>query len=588
MPVKIVYDSNRRPTGIDPKDDLAFVLTKDNWNDFGIRTLFGAFLVSRTQKVRIGSVKLMVDEEHDTSSILEKAPEEEIGGHLFAISGQPYLSLGTDLEYYEKIREHLPDDWRVVLEILHDTVFLEHEDPYNDSLRLRRTYAFRKSLLRDSSATKAFGSARQLLFAEQLKPDRFNFTMRYKPPRVKQPIEVAYRFDPDPEFALPHNVDVLIGKNGLGKTLALYYLVDYLLQERQGHPERIEKLSFESLEPVPQFRHIIAVSFSPFETFPLRRGPELTTEAPATGPLGPTTSSPRYTYCGFRNPSGGGGQDYAWLRAWQSLVDILTHDEHLVAGLERPKFASLMRVLNEGLDFSSILVELKPETEVPDHLEEYVASSKDRRFFLVSKAERNDREGTISLIRDGSVPGTIRFAKKGQLIAFFSAGQAMFIFMVFGVIAEVVRESLILIDEPELYLHPNLEIAYLRMLRTLLEMFESFAIIATHSLFVARETPARNVRVFTEGDRQRVVVTQPSVETFGADITNIANLVFDNIMVEKPYEQWLRDLIGEERDYNKLKARFERYLNFESMTFLRNALEDKIEEDADGVADEEA
>ena len=157
-------------------------------------------------------------------------------------------------------------------------------------------------------------------------------------------------------------------------------------------------------------------------------------------------------------------------------------------------------------------------------------------------------------------------------VSYFSAGQAMFVYMVFSAIAGVQRDSLLIIDEPELFLHPNLEMAYLRMLRTLLRLFESYAIVATHSVFVVREVPARNVRIFSPSELSDVSIGLPSIETFGADIAEIANLVFDNIAATKPHEEWLNGLVKKGETYSDVKARLGSHLTDENLTFLRNHL----------------
>lgn len=195
----------------------------------------------------------------------------------------------------------------------------------------------------------------------------------------------------------------------------------------------------------------------------------------------------------------------------------------------------------------------------------------------MSAGEEADRTATINVVESGSIPGRIAFMA-GGLVRHFSAGQAMFLFMAFGVIAGVERNSLVLIDEPELYLHPNLETAYLRMLNALLQVFESYAIVATHSVFVAREVPARLVRIFAVGDGARPVVAPPPIETFGADVTAIADLVFGNLTAPKAFEGWLRGLIGHDPDFDRLRAEYGRTLNTESLTYLRNAVAEELEQ----------
>ncbi|MCV5791964.1 ATP-binding protein, partial [Escherichia coli] len=61
--------------------------------------------------------------------------------------------------------------------------------------------------------------------------------------------------------------------------------------------------------------------------------------------------------------------------------------------------------------------------------------------------------------------------------------------MVTNILGAIRRNSLILIDEPELFLHPTLEIAFIQMLKKILRNYASKALLATHSLVTVRELP---------------------------------------------------------------------------------------------------
>jgi len=110
--------------------------------------------------------------------------------------------------------------------------------------------------------------------------------------------------------------------------------------------------------------------------------------------------------------------------------------------------------------------------------------------------------------------------------------------MVTNILGSMRRNSLILIDEPELFLHPTLEIAFLKMLKEILANFSSKALIATHSLVTVRELPRRCVHVF-ERNEQGLFINYPPFETFGGDIQRISSYVFGDKSVSKPFESWL-------------------------------------------------
>ena len=59
----------------------------------------------------------------------------------------------------------------------------------------------------------------------------------------------------------------------------------------------------------------------------------------------------------------------------------------------------------------------------------------------------------------------------------------------------ITENSLIIIDEPENTLHPNFEIGFIKILNNILEKYNSFAIIATHSSIIAREIPSKFINI---------------------------------------------------------------------------------------------
>ncbi len=72
-------------------------------------------------------------------------------------------------------------------------------------------------------------------------------------------------------------------------------------------------------------------------------------------------------------------------------------------------------------------------------------------------------------LRDGL--GVV-FLKDGKPIH-PSSGQRLFSYIVINILGTIRRNSLVLVDEPELFLHPTLEIAFIRMPRAILASYGS-------------------------------------------------------------------------------------------------------------------
>ena len=97
------------------------------------------------------------------------------------------------------------------------------------------------------------------------------------------------------------------------------------------------------------------------------------------------------------------------------------------------------------------------------------------------------------------------------------------------------KESIILFDEPELHLHPNAIANVMRMFNKILEEFNSYAIIATHSPIILQEIPSNNIIVLERIDNQPFV-RRPEIECFGENISLITRDIFDVTSKESYYQ----------------------------------------------------
>src|SRR5690554_7214607 len=82
------------------------------------------------------------------------------------------------------------------------------------------------------------------------------------------------------------------------------------------------------------------------------------------------------------------------------------------------------------------------------------------------------------------------------------------------IVANIRNNTLILYDEPETHLHPNAISQLINTLFNLLERFDSYCIITTHSPIIIRELVSKNVYVFDRND-SFFNVKQLQIETYG-------------------------------------------------------------------------
>jgi ABC-type multidrug transport system ATPase subunit len=123
----------------------------------------------------------------------------------------------------------------------------------------------------------------------------------------------------------------------------------------------------------------------------------------------------------------------------------------------------------------------------------------------------------------------------------YSSGQTILILVIAELISKIRKESLILFDEPETHLHPNAISKFVAIIYRLVEKFDSYAIISTHSPQIIQEIPSSSIYVFSKSDDTPTVRKLDS-ESFGENLTALTEKIFDTRDVDEYYKTVLRNL----------------------------------------------
>lgn len=129
-----------------------------------------------------------------------------------------------------------------------------------------------------------------------------------------------------------------------------------------------------------------------------------------------------------------------------------------------------------------------------------------------------------------------------------SSGESIFLSVISAILAKIRFDSILFLDEPEQHLHPAGITVLISSILEILTKFNSFAIISTHSPFVIREIPSSNVRILHRKD-DYLYSSKIGIESFGEDVSTISNVVFEDLIREKHYENIITKLT-EENDYD--------------------------------------
>ncbi|MDC0675993.1 AAA family ATPase [Nannocystis radixulma] len=142
-----------------------------------------------------------------------------------------------------------------------------------------------------------------------------------------------------------------------------------------------------------------------------------------------------------------------------------------------------------------------------------------------------------------------------------SSGHKIFLFVLVNLLATIRPRSLVLIDEPEIHLHPNLLSSLMRLLHKVLDESDSFAVLATHSPQVLQEVPARYIRIVERVDGEPSLKRYPG-ESFGANLGEIVRFAFG---VDEKSANYFR-ILDSTRDEETLRHWYEHTFHSSSLS----------------------
>ena len=287
----------------------------------------------------------------------------------------------------------------------------------------------------------------------------------------------------------------------------------------------------------PFFHKLIVIAYSPFESFHTKDTViELfeRREKPTRNRFSINRKRLKvneYSYIGFKNDDNGMFDiNTPRIKTIESIIKISTYDKENDWWRDKSRLDILMDTLLTCIDFDSIMI--------------FDRCNPGKSSYIV------DNTLFKSISKIDAINCDIKFMKDDKELP-LSSGQRIYSYMIPAIVSEIEDESILLIDEPELYLHPNLEIELLCMLKHLLGETNSIAIIATHSAVISREIKSKSIHILHRSGMS-VSVLKPGIETYGESLESIISEIFDDKLVSKGYESDLDSLIDKYADIDTL------------------------------------
>lgn len=561
--MKVIYKGRAsRRTNALPEDagDVLELLSSD-WNDYGYETTFVTVCRIDKERVDLGLIRVLVEGVHNTRKYFNKLLEAGWDGS-FPIPDVNYVSTPGEIAFYEQLQGALSKEQALeVADQLQDASYLIHIKDSSEAQGLIKSKGFKDSLQRERGSIESFNDGWKILDQGSISANDIKFGFRDV---YGNQSSLNLKFSAD-RTLLPREINVLIGANGTGKSQFLHQIVEAWIADgrrlRKQHTPMPESIS-----------RLIVASYSPFELFPVDMGESKVRDRDAYryfGLRGRAASQP----VGEQKPNVASSvslsREIPREDTIKSLLSCIADDQRYrhIKGWGQ-KIVTAIRVLRAAIDFDEMALKITSRVNPDDLVRDgdVEAPFKEITFKKKTEVYALITSDTVNMWEHERLSKSLLASKgvvfiKGNSILALSSGQRLFAYLVLNVLGAIKRNSLILIDEPELFLHPSLEVQLVDMLKQILNAFNSRAVLATHSVSIVREVPSDCVHVLERAE-DHLVIKNPPFQTFGGDVQRIASYVFGDKSVSKPFEQWISDrLVNMEVD--ELIASLEGHINEE-------------------------
>lgn len=497
---------------------------KTPWNDYDYIITFKLYYVPEDDiKKNIGSLKILAKEHEDTSSYFKKngvLVNDKTFDIKEILKSDLVISIGEDLDFYNKLHSLFNEGKaEEVLSKICDAGY--HNDKFSD---FSSWSGFSGSFMRGSASSAILKKGFQIALGRYAPEAKFDINLTDLGDSFE---DVCLRFDTSKEIG-KSNINLLIGKNGVGKSHILKKI-----------SETITGI-IDTNNNLPYFHKLIMIAFSPFESFYTKdevseklsnRYLEGTEKSNNKSKQRKRLHVNEYAYIGFRNEDGIHDLNHPVIQSIKSLIKVIDYDDKNDWWTNKSRLQILKETLLLCIDFDSMAIIDSENNEIE------ISSTLDESKF------KNKIRFDLGII-----------FKKNNTVLPLSSGQKIYSYMLPAIIAELEDESLLILDEPELYLHPELEVGLINMLQHVLKETKSYSIIATHSAIIAREVDRTAINILRKSNG-RTETHIANIETYGESLDVILSEVFDDFYVTKPYQMEIeRYLIESNENISAIKS----------------------------------
>ena len=459
-----------------------------HYDDYGYCTTYYAYKKVNGKdkylgKVKIGCTSLDSKVESGTSingfasySINKIMPEDQ-----FTKLDREFFSLGQSIEYYKSINDLLGNDAENFYKGLNDLA-------YNVDMF--------KTLYDDKEPCLIYSLLREIHYSNVMQFNRishgecentkYDFGLCYKEEKISIIV--------DPDENPPSNIHVLIGRNGVGKTFLLYNIVCHLLEnmdliiDKKSSQKYKYSDDFDVDAEKNSFAGVIGVSFSAFDDGLSSIQLKKETEDKRLSLHMEDDFKKKYKYIGLlkRNINLKNEEDSE--KNTDEDCDVRPDKRKEVPFITKTSDEMCEEFIDSLKKIKKDRVKKETFIETCEQLKTDNMFNENRFISLLDKYLQNNLSTNDETESDEKHINTIK-----EFFSKLSSGHMVIILSLTCLCEAIYEKTMVVIDEPEIHLHPPLLSTYIRSLSFMLRKKNAVALLATHSPIVLQEVPSNCV-----------------------------------------------------------------------------------------------
>ncbi|MCB6184217.1 ATP-binding protein [Leeia sp. TBRC 13508] len=529
--------------------------TNTRWNDFGYNYHANVYINFGNGKTPLElQAQVIPIKSYDGKEIVLSNNFDQWLKAELTISSKGWINAETDLvndEYprfitllqgetaYRQLAE-IVDDQQLRAEILtkmNDLVFLRHNKHFEPLTELlMQTLQFQLGVMRTGSAFRGIHRGQRYLMGGFKSPQKMDTRSSFSflcPLRGFQGKPHSLSVDFIDNKLLSDRIHCLVGQNGTGKSRLLR---EFILAVGNS------AASDETVPPfIDNFESTARDDLFKFDGQDYSRVIAISSDAESNFPTAVRSDS-RFEYYLInlhRSEIREGGTNIST----RLLVDLMRASD-LIG--QNSRWQIFQKALYGYINISDIYLPLLDDVNhgraiTLDGLKWVSAAT------LLSIGEQSSLElfGMLDLSRE------VTFISEGKEIS-PSSGERMYFRFALNLLSFIDSGYVLVIDEPETHLHPNLVCDFMNLLYDVLTPTNSIALIATHSAYVIREVPTHCAHVYSIDENRIPSEKFVSLKTLGASVESISQAIFADSNVKKFHQRLVRIMGSEGKTIDEL------------------------------------